>query len=186
MRAPIVLWLILRAAFGYVVPFAGGGLRWHRHSLLRSADTVIEFMGADDGPKELSADEKEEVLYCIGLNAALQIARQTGDLPKLVTKQEMAPVIRAIADTLLDQVEGVAADRIQAVGEELPIFLQGRPGCMQHLRQGSVREHRQRYLQADLYPPQGNEKDRCSHDLRKEHHDEGRYQRHDDRAQGRG
>ena len=109
-----------------MVPFAGGGLRWHRHSLLRSADTVIEFMGADDGPKELSADEKEEVLYCIGLNAAQQIARQTGDLPKLVTKQEMAPVIRAIADTLLDQVEGLAADRIQAVGEELPVFLQGR------------------------------------------------------------
>ena len=51
---------------------------------------------------------------------------QFGDLPKLVSKDEMAPIIGAITDTLMGDVEGVPGERIQKVGNDLNNFLQGR------------------------------------------------------------
>ena len=70
MSRLVLLTLSLQALCAWA--FVPTTSRWCRSAVIRSAD-VLEFGGDDDKPKEMTADEKQEMLYCIGLNVATQV-----------------------------------------------------------------------------------------------------------------
>ena len=73
-----------------------------RSAARATARRVTEFSGEDDKIPELTDEQKEAVLYAVGINLASQFA----DLPKLVTTDEMASVTKGISDVLLGESAG--------------------------------------------------------------------------------
>ena len=65
---------LLPAATAFIAPTAWSAPRV-------AARRVTEFSGEDDKIPELSAEDKDAVLYAVGINLASQFA----DLPRLVT-----------------------------------------------------------------------------------------------------
>ena len=94
-----------------------------RSAARATARRVTEFSGEDDKIPELTDEQKEAVLYAVGINLASQFA----DLPKLVTTDEMASVTKGISDVLLGEIANdKAMATVQAVGVQMNQFLQSR------------------------------------------------------------